>query len=84
MALGKKLSCEIIDLANDGRGIGRVNGKAYFIEELCQERRYNFLHLKKSEILERDEFQKPSFNLIIEGTPNANISPGVVGAVCSI
>ena len=32
MALGKKLSCEIIDLANDGRGIGRVNGKAYFIE----------------------------------------------------
>ena len=32
MALGKKLSCEIIDLANDGRGIGRVNGKAYFVE----------------------------------------------------
>ena len=32
MGLGKKLSCEIIDLANDGRGIGRVNGKAYFIE----------------------------------------------------
>ena len=32
MALGKNLSCEIIDLANDGRGIGRVNGKAYFIE----------------------------------------------------
>ena len=32
MAIGKKLSCEIIDLANDGRGIGRVNGKAYFVE----------------------------------------------------
>ena len=54
------------------------------LRELCQERKYNFLQLKKSEILERDEFQKPSFNLIIEGTPNANISPGVAGAVCSI
>ena len=32
MAIGEKLSCEIIDLANDGRGIGRVNGKAYFVE----------------------------------------------------
>ena len=32
MALGKKLSCEIIDLSHDGRGIGRVHGKAYFIE----------------------------------------------------
>lgn len=32
MSLGKKLSCEIIDLSHDGRGIGRVHGKAYFIE----------------------------------------------------
>ena len=32
MALGKKLSCEIIDLSHDGRGIGSVHGKAYFIE----------------------------------------------------
>ena len=54
------------------------------LRELCQERKYNFLQLKKSEILERDEFQKLSFNLIIEGTPNANISHGVAGAVCSI
>ena len=32
MSPDKKLSCEIIDLSHDGRGIGRVNGKAYFIE----------------------------------------------------
>ena len=32
MGAKPSLSCEINDLLHDGRGVGRINGKAFFVE----------------------------------------------------
>lgn len=32
MAKQQVLNCDIVDLLHDGRGVGRINGKAYFVE----------------------------------------------------
>ena len=41
------ISCEIVDLSHDGRGVGRVNGKACFIEGALPEETVEFRYTKR-------------------------------------
>lgn len=41
------ISCEIVDLSHDGRGVGRVNGKACFIDGALPEETVEFRYTKR-------------------------------------
>lgn len=47
MANNPNLTCEINDLLHDGRGVGRVNGKAYFIEGALPDEEVEFFITKE-------------------------------------
>ncbi|MDG0969850.1 MAG: 23S rRNA (uracil(1939)-C(5))-methyltransferase RlmD [Porticoccaceae bacterium] len=42
MRVTQTLTCDIKDLSHDGRGVGRVNGKAYFIDGALPEEKVTF------------------------------------------
>jgi 23S rRNA (uracil1939-C5)-methyltransferase len=42
MRVNQVLTCDIDDLSHDGRGVGRVDGKAYFIDGALPEETVTF------------------------------------------
>ena len=60
------VSCEIIDLSHDGRGVGRVDGKACFIEGALPRETVEFRYTKRKRNYDEGRISK-----VINASPDS-------------
>ena len=79
----KIISCEIVDLSHDGRGVGRIDGKACFVQGALPEETIEFRYTNRKRNYDEARVTKVVQSSPARVDPVASIFLAAAAAACN-